>query len=125
MFLTIQQITADFFKQGDCYNTAFEYEEHSLIFLGVNFENEYPVFDTVFNFIDYCYDRDKQQAVYHNLSLYFHYCDIYGEPINTDTHFNIVCSFDTDRNCYLIPRIDWFKQFEPKISYHQVNMELV
>ena len=113
MFITLQQIKDNKFSKGDCYDFTFEYEEHKLIFLGMNFVDEPPVFDTLLNFLHYCRDTeqdDKNEVV----SLYLHYCNEYGEPIKKGSLFNLIGEWNDERKGYHFPRIEKCSRFEPQ-----------
>lgn len=113
MVITLQQIRNNKFKRGDCYNTTFEYEDHKLTFIGMNFEDEPPVFETILDFLHYCSDteqNDKNEII----SLYFHYCNDYGEPMKKDSLFNLIGEWDNERKCYLFPRIESCEEYIPK-----------
>ena len=113
MFITPHQIKNDKFKKGECYDFTFEYEEHKLIFLGLNFADEPPVFDTILNFLHYCSDTDQDDSN-EIISLYFHHCNDYGEPINKDCHFNLIGEWSAEKKCYDFPRIESCSLYEPK-----------
>ena len=112
MLISLHQIKNDKFKKGNCYSFTFEYEEHRLLFLGMNFEDEPPVFETILDFLHYCEDTE-QDGKNEIISLYFHYCNEYGEPINTETYFNLIGKWCDERKCYIFPRIEDCSEFEP------------
>ena len=112
-FNQAKQIRDNKFKKRHCYDFTFEYEDHKLIFLGLNFVDEPPVFDTVLDFLHYCSDTeqdDKNEVI----SIYFQYCNKYGEPIKKDCHFNLVGEWNDGRKGYHFPRIEKCSEFEPQ-----------